>query len=293
MKPGPVLASKIILETTALDAPPQPLVDILSKIAMDQGWVDTDAEAREKAELWHDATLNHLIHEINELSRMGRPARIDFNSSSEYLIQGSCFPEPHETTTVKEAKQRRFLSSSIVKEFEKLSPEEFELLCGRILGLFGVEEPKVTRYSADEGIDFYGLLRFDSIFFPNDLSPTIQRQLNVWLVGQAKHYRRIQSGTSEIRDLVGAVTLGRVRAFSNKIEPYADLNIRVGDPVFALLITTGSLSSNAWRLLNNSGIIGVDGQMLAAFLSDRGIGTEHGEFNSSRFAQWLRDSSVK
>lgn len=289
MRPGPALASRHILDGTELDAPPRPLVEILQDLALDDGWASSSAEAREKAESWHDATLSRLRVEVNRLAEMGRPVRIGFNSSSAYLIQGACFPEPYESDVVKEMKQRRLASDQYFSLFSKLSPYQFEQLCGKLLELLGVSKPTVTRASADEGIDFYGVLELDSVFFPNDLQPTIQKQLRIWLVGQAKHHQLIQSGTNEIRDLAGAVTLGRARAFGSKIPPYQDLHIRVADPVFEILITTGSLSSNAWRLLERSGVIGVDGEMLAAFLADRGVGMHEGEFDSDAFHVWLQE----
>lgn len=278
---------RIILEETYLDAPPIPLVEIIEEIVLRHGIADSKAEARELAETWHDATFKRLIKEANELASMGRPVQIDFNSSSVYMIQGACFPEQAESIQVKEAKLRRLSSTKLSEAFEGISADDFEILCGRVLELFGVQNPTVTRRTADEGIDFYGLLHLENVLFPDDLRPTVQRQLKIWLVGQAKHYIKTQSGTSEIRELVGALTLARAGAFGSKNPPYENLNIRVGDPVFALLITTGTLSSHAWRLLDRSGIIAMDGEMLAAFLSDRGVAQEGGSFDAELFYGWL------
>src|SRR5207249_2840165 len=110
-------------------------------------------------------------------------------------------------------KQRRLRFVDYYHTLDDLSPNQFEFLCAKVIGLLGVENPTVTRRSADEGVDFYGLLSLGSMFFPRDLTQTIQKQLSIWLVGQAKHYKSIQSGTSEIRDLVGAITLARGEAF--------------------------------------------------------------------------------
>lgn len=287
MKPGPAAASKVILQSTDLAAGPRPLVEILTALAINHAWAPSLAEAREKAEEWHDATLNRLRQEVGRMAQMGRPVKIEFNSSSEYLIQGACFIEPRDSDEAKQSKLKRLNSSQYFVSFADLSADDLEVLCGRLLELMGVDEPVVTRRAADEGIDFYGRLELDSVFFPHDLMPTIQRQLKVWLVGQAKRYIRIQSGTEEIRELVGALTLARAKAFGSKTPPYQDLEIRIGDPAFALLVTTGSISANAWRLIERSGVIGMDGEMLAAFLADRGVALRNGEFDPKLFSEWL------
>lgn len=203
------------------------------------------------------------------------------------MVQGAYFIESTDPEDLQEKKRRRLRYTEYHSTLETLTPNQFEVLCGKLIGLIGVQDPKVTRRSADEGIDFYGLLSFESIFFPHDLTSTIQRQLSIWLVGQAKHYKAVQSGTSEIRDLAGAIALGRAQAFGSTESPFPDLRIRVGDPVFALFITTGTLSSNAWRLLQKSGIIGMDGEMVAAFLADREAGLNTTDFDSDYFHTWL------
>ncbi len=287
MKPGPSLISTRILNTIELDASPRPVVEIVTEIIMAEKWCANGSEARERAERWQKTTLTRLQQELNALQEMGRPARLAFNSSSQYMIQGACFVEPKDSDELKDKKRRRYRFTDYHQAISGLSPHQFEVLCSKLIGLLGVENPIVTRTSADEGIDFYGRLTFDSIFFPHDLSLTVQKQLSIWLVGQAKHYQATQSGTPEIRDLAGAIALGRAGAFGSVESPFVDLHIRVADPVFALFVTTGSLSANAWRLLKRSGIIGMDGEMLAAFLADRGVGMRSSSFEIASFINWI------
>jgi hypothetical protein len=64
---------------------------------------------------------------------------------------------------------------------KSLTPDELESLCGKIIGLLGVRNPVVTRASADEGMDFYGKLELGGLFYSSDLSPTVQKQMNIWL----------------------------------------------------------------------------------------------------------------
>jgi restriction endonuclease Mrr len=262
-------------------------VDLISEIALKEGWCTSSADANERAESGEKLALQRLQQELSTLSELGRPVKFAFNSSSPYLIQGVCFIEPADSVELKDSKKRRLRFTDYLEALTDLSPTQFECLCGKLIRLLGVDDPVVSRRSADEGIDFYGKLRLDSVFFPKDLTPTIQKQLSVWIVGQAKHYQSIQSGTPEIRDLVGAVVLGRAGAFGSIDSPLKELDIRVGDPVFALLVTTGTLSSNAWRLMTRSGVIGMDGEMLAAFLSDRVAGLPSTAFDKASFVCWI------
>ncbi len=292
MKPGPAAACQILLATFELNAAPTPVVDVITRVVLEQGWETTEDIARERAESWQAAVLQKLQNDINALQSMGRPPRVTFNSSSAYMLQGACFVEPKDSEELQDSKRRRLRYSDYYNVLQELTPRQFEILCGRLIELLGVQNATITRSSADEGIDFYGRLSFESIFFPHDLTPTIQKQLFIWLVGQAKHYKNIQSGTSEIRDLVGAIALGRAHAFGSAEAPFESLQIRVGDPVFAILITTGTMSKNAWRLLDRSGIIGMDGEMVAAFLADRGAGLSSTEFDRDHFFQWLRETTT-
>ena len=287
MKQGPSFLCEILFKLIDLDASPRPLVDIITEIIIAEQWCITSVDAREKAERWERQTLTRIQQELNIYQEVGRPPRLTFNSSSQYMIQGACFIEPRDSLELQERKKRRLRFTDYYLALNDLTPRQFELLCGKLIKLIGVNDPIVTRSSSDEGIDFYGRLRLDSIFFPQDLSPTIQKQLTIWLVGQAKHYRIVQSGTSEIRDLFGSIALGRAGAFGSVNSPLHDLEIRVGDPVFALLVTTSTLSSNAWRLLMRSGVIGMDGEMLAAFLADREGGISTSDFNKNDFVTWI------
>jgi hypothetical protein len=57
--------------------------------------------------------------------------------------------------------------------------------------------------------------------------------------------------------------------------------------VFYLFFTTGRLSSNSWALLERSGVIGMDGEMVSAFLADHSIGIIDSEFSETEFRKWL------
>ena len=289
MKKGPSYAIQIILEELPLDASPRRLVDVIEEVILTNGWESSRTEARIKAEAWSKKALTYLQTEINKLEEIGKPSKVTFNSSSGYIVQGACFVEPRDSPDLQDQKMRRLRSSEYYSALQELTPEQLEDLCGKLVEFLGVRDPQVSRRSADEGIDFYGKLSLDSIFFPHDLGPTIQKQLSIWLVGQAKRYTR-KIGTHLVRELAGSILLGRSQAFGSVHSPLSDMKIRVGDPVFAIIITTGRFTSNTWRLLDRSGIIGMDGEMVAAFLADREASLSSGsDFDNDVFLDWLSD----
>ena len=288
---GPAETATHLLQLHPSSAPPERLEKLIQKVIEDRQWAANATEAQELAETWKNRVKGRLTREITALNEIGRPARIAFNSSDDDYIQGSCFEEPKDPDKVKEAKRARACSDELYACLQDLEPGEFEILCGRLLTLFKIQDPTVTRASADEGVDFFGRLQLESVFYPGDLSPTIQRQLSIWIVGQAKRYIKSQAGTPEIRDLLGAVQLARGKTFSGSVSPHRDLDMRIADPFFALLITAGQFSSAAWKLLERSGVIGIDGETLSAFLADRSVGAVDGSFDKGEVRRWLSEAA--
>lgn len=286
MRPGPVRVVRYLLSSHPVNAAPQHLIDVIVTVVNKMGWVSHPNLATERAETWEEGVDRVLRRQLNELQALGRPACITFNSSDSSYVQGACFIEPGDPPEIREQKRRRRRLRPYLDLIRGLSPDEFEILCQRLLSVLGVASPHLTRRTADEGIDFYGKLTGESVFFPHDLEPTVQRQLSIWLVGQAKQFVRSTVGTPEVRDLVGAVVLGRSGVFSTEASPSSELSIRVGDPVFLMLVTGGSLSGRAWKLVERSGIIGIDGEMLAAFLVDRDT-TLGDDPDAAAFRRWL------
>jgi hypothetical protein len=204
------------------------------------------------------------------------------------MVQGSSFIEVGvDSEQVQEAKRHRSAFPKYLVAIQNVSAGDFEAMCRGMLAALGVEEPVVTPHSADEGIDFYGRLSLQGNLEHVAALPGIYRRLRVWMVGQAKHYRAMQSGTPDIRAIVGAVDLVRGKAYGSSTDKYPDLDIRVCDPVFYLFFTTGSISSDGWRLLEQSGVVGMDGQMVAAFLADHGIGRVANDLNAAEFERWI------
>jgi len=291
MKPGPSSAKQLFLEAVRVDDPPRPAVDWLVAISLEQGWFAEDSDAREKAEKWAPQFLVMLRNEVTAHRAIGRFLRFDFNSSSDYLLQGCSFIEPRDSPEVKAAKTSRSRYEDYRVALRTLTPRQFEGLCVGLIGVLGVENPVTTSYSADEGIDFYGKLRLDRFIFPGNHFQGVQQQLTTWMIGQAKHYGETDASTFAFRELVGSVELAKGSAFGSMGEKYPDLEIRVCDPVFYLFFTTGRITANSWRLMESSGVVGMDGEMIAALLADNEVGVENGVFDAEILKTWV-DSNL-
>jgi len=293
MKPGPVLASRFLQARIDVSARPRRVVDLISEVCLENTWVTNSADAREMAERWEAEVIEILRREHSELARVGRFAPYAFNSSSPGHIQGCAFIEPRDSEELQAAKRNRAQFESYEDILERLTPREFEMLCVGVLAVIGVDVPVLTPSSGDEGIDFYGKLQLDKHIFSDKRLPGLQRQLITWLIGQAKHYRTGQVSTPEIRDLVGAIHLAKGHAFGSSKDKYSDLSVRACDPVFYLFLTTGRLTANSWTLLERSGVVAMDGQMLAAFLADHAVGMKNGIFEERDLRTWIARFDTK
>lgn len=291
-RPGPRKAVALLVRSLDIEATPRPLRDLLCQVILSEEWESQQSAAEERAESWEANALTLIKDALGKPDRFGRPSVLEINSSSDYLIQGAAFVEGTETHEGLQHKSRRKHIFRLLSAMRSLSAQEFEGFCTRVIQKIGAEASCTTKLSGDEGIDFFGKLKLKNHIFPDDVAPTLQSQLNVWLIGQAKHYRAIKVATPDIRELVGSVELARHSAFSSiKGSPYPDLDILACDPVFILFFTTGEISLDGWRLLERSGVVGMDGLMLSAFLCDRGVCQSEGHFSESEFQVWARSTA--
>lgn len=292
MRPGPRAAVGLLPTVLSIDSPPRYARQLLVDIAVDQAWAASGEHAAELAERWEDNFLASARSLMTELHNEGRPCQFAFNSSSEQMLQGAAFIEPGvDSEQTRHAKLNRARLGDYTSCLKGISPEEFELLCRGMLGLTGVEDAVLTPRTADEGLDFYGTLRLSAIT-KAEAFPGFYSRLNVWMVGQAKHYQAGQAATPDIRDLVGAVVLAKGSAYGRVAAPYPDLVLRACDPVFYLFFTTGAISAPGWRLLKRSGVVGMDGEMVCAFLADRGIGVVDNVFDPAAFHSWMYQTAT-
>jgi len=287
MKPGPKLAYKYLQSEIGIDTPPRKVVEVLTQIILKNGWAVAKEEALETAENWSEKFLRVIESEIGMLNELGRPPFVAVNSSSGYMLQGVSFVEPGDPTEVREAKIRRSTSTDYLNALQGVSPSDFEAVCKGILSCLGAGSLRITRKTRDEGIDFFGQLRLENRSGSPLQFRTVERQLKVWLVGQAKRFIKNQVSTFEVRELVGSVQLARASVYSSSGDKYPDLKIRPCDPVFFLLFTTGVISRDTWKLVERSGVVCMDGEMVAGFLAENGVATVAQRFNSSKFMAWI------
>jgi len=210
------------IQSVGLTAAPRPATEWLVELSDAYGWAANAEEAREWAERVQGRFLEALRRETNELTEGGRFAPFAFNSSSEYVLQGCAFAEPRDPPDLKAAKARRARYDEYVSALRNLGPQEFERLCAGILRLVGVSNAQLTRRTGDEGIDFSGRLPLGQYLFPGDVFPTIQNQLAVWMIGQAKRYEATVVSTPAIRELVGSVELAKGRAIAEPVDEPTD-----------------------------------------------------------------------
>jgi hypothetical protein len=243
--------------------------------------------AIEVAERWHTRFKIQLQKRLLLEYQKAKIFCCEFCPTSDDHIQGSCFISP--LCSEQEAQERNLRSNKkhYTEAFSTLTNDEFEVLCSRVLSLWKVEREFVSRRSADQGVDFFGRVPFGEVLKASLIGNGAERQLKIWLVGQAKNYHASQVSTKEIRELVGSVNLARSKTYARSKDPLADLEMRTCDPVFFLFFTTGSISKDAFNLLSKAGIVAMDGDQLAVFLADHGVGLGPDKrFSGDIFRAW-------
>jgi restriction endonuclease Mrr len=285
----PVDIALLVLERIDFDEAPASVAEVAVKVLTGPPHAYHISAAQALVDAHQAAIERRLRDRWNKCTERGQPLRLVLfqTPSGDTLIRGVSHIFPSDSADIVGAKNRRKLSRDVADVLNDLEdPDDFERLCGKILGLLGVIAPIVTKSSRDEGVDFIGKLNPVEEKFPFDVTPTVQKSLDMWLVGQAKHYPKGTAGTPDLRHLFGSVALARAGAFSTNSYTAQVLTLRVADPVFCLFFTTGELSNDAWTLVRKTGIVAMDGAMLAAFLADRGLGEV--VVDSKRFHDWLR-----
>ena len=156
-----------------------------------------------------------------------------------------------------------------------------------MLRFFGVADPQLTRRSADGGIDFYGQAPFGKVLASKALPAGVEKDLKVWLVGQAKHYKAMKVSVKDLRELVGSTELAKSHIFAGDTDPNKGFVPRLCDPIFYMLVTSGEFTRDSYDLISGSGIIVMDQMMLAQFLADNGVGGSDGTVTTAELTDWL------
>jgi hypothetical protein len=281
------LRAKIVQHIIAnwpLDAQPRIPEEVLYDLATNV-FATPEAIAAEFAESHKGAFLGELADFRADADNRAEPCRFALNDHDH--LQGSCFIQPDDDDATQRAKTNRLNYDSYETFLRNLRWEEFEACCRGILNTLGCSAPKLTELSNDQGIDFFGRLSLRNRLSNESFLPSVDSMLDVWMVGQAKHYQATKVSTPDLRELVGSVELARAKAFADGGVALKDLDMKVCDPVFYLFFTTGAISRDGYKLLEASGMVSMNGAQVAAFLADNEIGVSGGVFNETAARSWL------
>lgn len=148
----------------------------------------------------------------------------------------------------------------IIHVIEDITAGDFEKLCALFLKeIVGCEKVNATQCSHDQGIDFVGYKKYVACLTANEQNNNL-----LYVLGQAKHYKRECVEVSEIRELAGAIYLSKTNNFSKKRTEagerviYRNLIIDAFTPIVPYFITSNYFTSYAYVLCKNASIIAID-----------------------------------
>lgn len=289
MKVSSIAAS--LEEEIGLDGPPRDLRRTIELVLTTRHGLPPIQAAEEADRLIDRVAIFVAQREVSLLDAGGSPV-VRIIGSASNLIAGFCFSLPNEDAGLALLRSRRAHVDAIYREMRSLTFAEFERFGSRFLNELGAQIGRVTPHSNDQGIDFYGEFSLRQIHSAPEPFFALAKEVRLLFAGQAKHYPNRSIGPSEIRELIGALTLARTKTHSSDgVDIFKDLSIRPFTPVMALIFTTGELTSGAVRLSEAAGIIAKTGLQLAVFLADRGVGLVEQSgaqvFDKQIFANWL------
>jgi hypothetical protein len=267
------------------------LRDAIERELLEAGF--SAALAAEKVEVLKPKVNAEIDRRREVCEACGRLAILHVRDDFSEIVSGSCYIYNDDYEDVKNTKIARSLSGDLYDHIVGLSFDNFESFGRSVLREIGCAKARVTPRAGDQGIDFYGELSVGEIINADYATVRLMHETRLKIVGQAKHYPDRQIGPSIVRELVGALSLARVGAFSKDgIEIFEGINISPFSPVLAMLFSTGEFTKGAVRLAEKAGIVVFSGWQLAVFLSDRRVGLENVEggwrFNADQFADWLK-----
>jgi hypothetical protein len=100
-----------------------------------------------------------------------------------------------------------------------------------------------------------------------------------------------QVATFDLRDLVGSIELARAKAYGLEGDRYPELDIKVVDPLIAMFFTSGVASREARILARRSGVLVVDGEVLAHILAWAGVGFDADQhFDNANFTSLIQEA---
>lgn len=281
-----------VKDVLTFDSPPTRLLHLLeSQLATH--FQLSQLEAAEQSSSLEPRVAAHIEKAISKSEEMGVAfSLLLVGSEGSRMVCGSAYIFPTDSPLDRSLKTNRSKTSQLMQAMMDLTPEQFERFGSCVLKLLGAQTFHVTQQSGDQGIDFYGVLRLGQLLQAPEKFFHLSHKLELRFAGQAKHYPRTVVGTAVVRELAGAVSLARYKAFSSEVDMFEDLGLLPFNPLVLLLFTTGRLSKGARELSEKAGILSYSGDQLAAFLADCGVGMieEAGAtvFSKDEFLRWLQ-----
>lgn len=252
------------------------------------------ASAAEQASAVRNKVIAEITSRRDASEELGEISILNLRGSGDEVVFGSSYVFADDNEQISSAKLNRVFADDIYHTIRGISFNQFEDFGRCILRELGSVNPKVTRQSGDQGIDFYGDISLGIIAGADPAIMKLMHETRLILVGQAKHYPEQVIGPAIVRELVGALSLSRTFTFSqDDIDLLNEVKLFPFSPVLALLFSTGSFTKGARHLAKKAGIIAFSGWQLAVFLADRGVGIETREgkrhFELSFFQEWLSE----
>lgn len=265
---------------------PVMLHDYVADVALRGGHSPNRNEAQELVEPLLASIRIRLIEERNVAEQEGVSWHIELYGSENEWIRGSSFNDLSLGEIEQAVRARRAFTDEMLSEVHNLKPTEFEQLSTKVLALLGCRDSFTSPASDDGGIDFYGRLALQGRMDSKLPLGGIDARVNVWLLGQSKHYPTRAIQTSVVRELVGSAELARTKG---AIHDWPGLEVKPFDALLLLVFTTGWFSAGSKKLLAKSGVLSMDGRQLATFLCDAGLGFDYGKstFEPDRFRREL------
>jgi restriction endonuclease Mrr len=195
--------------------------------------------------------------------------------------------DPAEPEEVRQLRARLRLHNEMLAVLHALDPNNFELLCGRVLREVGCETAYVTRSSQDLGADFFGRLPTAAVEAARPVGVSARRRLlgavYLMLFGQAKRYAEYKVIDLDTVKLVEGTWGDIVRRKANGDLPehldagLATIGWRAGDKVTFMFVTTSRFTDPARRWAVNASMATLDGDQLAQLLLESEVGVTRDE----------------
>jgi hypothetical protein len=160
----------------------------------------------------------------------------------------------------------------------RLSPRQFEQLCGEVLRSVGCQSITVSQASKDDGVDAIAALPMAIALVAHTPLHRLAGSMSFLVYAQAKRYGQDHPvEQDEVFEVQGSWTAMR-HGFANGTLPpkvraaLLQADYRSADPVFLIMLTTSRFSVGSEAKADALGLLLLDGEQIAQLLIERGYG---------------------